>query len=223
MVLTSSNLTVHLDRPVNLPPSSPLDQDCFMPLQFDKDELANTLSQAASGDQEAWRRLVEAYSSRIFGLIRARCNDPGLAEEITQSTFCTLATKLENYTEVGKFESWLFRIAINRLRDEMRRRKRQATPVADDTLSGLHANTNLSMGSGSSSEADPEMNKQLRDALGHLSDADQKILQLRHFGDLSFKQIAEILNEPLGTVLARQHRALKKLREILQRDDSSPE
>jgi RNA polymerase sigma-70 factor (ECF subfamily) len=195
-----------------------------MPSQFDKDELGTLLSQAAAGDQYAWKQLVEAYSRRIFGLIRARCNDPNLAEEITQSTFCTLAAKLQDYKEVGKFESWLFRIAVNRLRDEMRRRKRQATPVADDTLSGLHASSSQSMGSASlGDDIDPEITSRLRGALSELPDADQKILQLRHFGDLSFKQIAEILNEPLGTVLARQHRALRKLREVMERGDYEPD
>jgi RNA polymerase sigma-70 factor (ECF subfamily) len=92
---------------------------------------------AAAGDECAWRVLINAYSARVFGLIRVQCNNADLAEEITQSTFCTVVAKIGFYTELGKFEQWLFRIAMNRLRDEMRRRKRQAKPVEDETLTGL--------------------------------------------------------------------------------------
>jgi RNA polymerase sigma-70 factor (ECF subfamily) len=179
----------------------------------DRENLETTLRLAATGDEVAWRDLVNAYSTRVFGLIRAQCNSADLAEEITQSTFCTVAMKIAGYTELGKFEQWLFRIAMNRLRDEMRRQKRQARPVEDEALTALAgaAEPNDSTGA----DRDPADYLALRDALAQLSDADQQILHLRHYGELSFKQIAEILGQPLGTVLARQHRALKKLAELL--------
>ncbi len=83
--------------------------------------LEETLQRAAAGDEAAWREIVEAYTPRVFGLIRAQCGSVDLAEEITQSTFCTVVERIGRYAEVGRFESWLFRIAMNRLRDEMRR------------------------------------------------------------------------------------------------------
>ena len=67
-------------------------------------------------------------------------------------------------------------------------------------------------------EAPPPGSEELRaleEALGRLSESDRRIVHLRHFTGLSFARIAEILGEPLGTVLARQHRALKKLRQYL--------
>lgn len=176
------------------------------------------LKRAAKGDQDAWRVLVETYSSRVFGLIRAQCGSADLAEEITQSAFCTVVAKIGDYSELGKFEQWLFRIAMNRLRDEMRRRKRQARPTEDQTLHALadagggvdHAHSVGDRG------ASPEQLAALRLALADLPDADQQIIQLRHSAGLSFKEIADILEQPLGTVLARQHRALKKLAEVLR-------
>ncbi|MHC4710244.1 MAG: sigma-70 family RNA polymerase sigma factor, partial [Planctomycetota bacterium] len=55
----------------------------------------------------------------------------------------------------------------------------------------------------------------LRAAMDRLSEADRRVIHLRHFAGLSFARIAEVLGEPLGTVLARQHRALGKLRQML--------
>ena len=185
------------------------------PLSMDEitpDQLAVIVRSAGDGDEAAWRTLVEAYSPRVFALIRAQCRDEELAEEITQSTFCTIATKLAGYDEVGRFESWLMRIAMNRLRDEMRRRKRHARPASESTLVGL------------AGEVDPPDRADdhglpkgdLRTAIERLPDADREILYLRHVGGLSFKQLAEALETPMGTLLARHHRALKKVREMLE-------
>jgi RNA polymerase sigma-70 factor (ECF subfamily) len=176
-----------------------------------KEPLEKTLQRAAGGDEPAWRRIVEAYTPRVFGLIRAQCGNADLAEEITQSTFCTIVARIGQYTELGRFESWLFRIAMNRLRDEMRRRKRHARPVDTEALVGL--------GGADESRPDPGVGQDevqaLRAAMDRLSEADRRVIHLRHFAGLSFARIAEVLGEPLGTVLARQHRALGKLRQML--------
>lgn len=178
-------------------------------------DLEAQLRAASSGDEEAWRDIVEAYSPRVFALLRAQCGSADIAEEIAQSTFCTVAAKLDSYTELGKFEAWLFRIAMNRLRDEMRRRKRQAMSVEDESLAGMAGPTPEESGE---PRADPAELAALRGAIGRLSDVEQTIIHLRHSADLSFKQIASMLDQPLGTVLARHHRALKKLREMIERD-----
>ena len=63
---------------------------------------------------------------------------------------------------------------------------------------------------------------QLRRCLAELPDADREVLELRHTAGLSFAQIAETLDQPLGTVLARGHRAVKKLRTMMQPSDAAP-
>ena len=176
-------------------------------------DLAGALARAAAGDEPAWRSVVDAYVPRVFSLIRAQCGDSDLAEEITQSTFCTVAAKLREYQEVGRFESWLFRIAMNRLRDEMRRRKRHASPMEEAPMASLAVvapERNAVRG------ADAATARVLAEAIASLNDADREIINLRHIGGLSFKQLADALNEPLGTLLARHHRALKKLRDFLE-------
>ena len=174
--------------------------------------LEETLQRAAAGDETAWSDIVDTYAPRVFGLVRAQCGSNDLAEEITQSTFCTIVERIGRYSELGRFESWLFRIAMNRLRDEMRRRKRQANPVETEALVGLAGAGDDPVGASGHRLDDLAA---LQRALKRLSEAEQQVIHLRHFTGLSFARISEILGEPLGTVLARQHRALKKLRHHL--------
>jgi RNA polymerase sigma-70 factor (ECF subfamily) len=171
------------------------------------------MSAAAEGDNEAWVALVDAYAPRVHALLFANCHDHDLSEEITQSTFCTVASKLGTYVEQGKFQAWIFRIAMNRLRDEMRRRKRQAIPVASEVLAPI-ARTGRE-DRARHERIDPETAKALWEAVRGLGEAEQQVLHLRHVAGLSFKQIAEQLEQPMGTVLARHFRALKRLREDL--------
>jgi RNA polymerase sigma-70 factor (ECF subfamily) len=189
-------------------------------------KLRNTLRDAAGGDAEAWRQLVSAYTPRLYGLLVKQCGDRELAEEITQATFVRIVSKLEGYEEQGRFEPWLFRIAMNRLRDEMRRRKRQAKPMSG--LAGPDGAAEDPMATMAADGEDAPLDRmqrdeqivQLRRAIAQLPEADQRILQLRHVGGLSFAQIAETLEQPLGTVLARGHRAIGKLRKLMEADES---
>ncbi len=171
------------------------------------------MARAAAGDDQAWAQLVADYAPRVHALLVANCRDHDLAEEITQSTFCTIASKVQTYVEQGRFEPWLFRIAMNRLRDEMRRRARQASPVSGEVLRPV-ARTGRE-DRPRHAQVDEETAAALWEAVRGLAEADQRVLHLRHVAGLSFKQIAEQLDQPVGTGLARHFRALKRLREVL--------
>jgi RNA polymerase sigma-70 factor (ECF subfamily) len=173
--------------------------------------LKAALARAAAGDSDAWREVVAAIAPRVHGLLVSLCRDGELAEEITQSVFCTVAAKIESYVESGRFEAWIFRIATNRLRDEMRRRARQARAVGDEVLDARAVRG----GRGSRGAAD-EVRELLRRAMDRLGAGDREILDLRHIGGLSFKALSDYFEEPIGTLLARHHRALRKLRAILE-------
>lgn len=180
--------------------------------------LAVLLESASKGEADAWRTLVELYSRRVFALAKSRCRSSELAEEITQSVFVTIATKLSQseYTETGRFESWLFRVAMNRIRDEARRMKRHATPTEPQAVSAMadRLRSTPDDHAGRDERSQTQL-AQLREAMELLSDADREVIELRHHGQMSFQQLAEMLNEPMGTLLARHHRALKKLKEIM--------
>lgn len=166
------------------------------------------------------------YARRVFAMARSRLHDDELAEEVTQSVFVTVATKLgqdrtggaAGYDEQGRFEPWLFRITMNRVRDLCRKRSRHATPTAPEHFTTIGADNDEHDGR----DETHAQNDRLRGALARLSDRDREIIELRHHGQLSFKQIAEISGDPIGTLLARHHRALKKLRDLMENDSTNP-
>jgi RNA polymerase sigma-70 factor (ECF subfamily) len=193
-------------------------------------DLDLILAQAGQGDAQAWASLVRRYTPRVFALLVRQCGDRDLAEEITQATFVSVVEHIGGYRDQGKFEPWLFRIAMNRLRDEMRRRKRQARSMDMSGSSGdeqtgsawAAAEAQLSTDRDWQQSQDPaasvaraEQIDQLRRAIDQLGEADRQVLHLRHTAGLSFQEIAQTLQQPLGTVLARAHRALAKLRTLL--------
>lgn len=185
------------------------------------ESLARLLEDAANGRASAWESLVNLYSSRIFALAQSRCRNTHVAEEITQSVLATLAIKLPTgeYAEQGRFESWLFRIAMNRVRDHLRRVKRRPEALSTEALDEAPT---LADPADSAPDLAPAL-AQLRAALAQLSDDDRDVVELRHHGNLSFRQIADLLDEPLGTVLARHHRALKKLKDVLDAKPHTPQ
>lgn len=205
--------------------------------------VQQTLADAAEGDEQAWAALVKLYSRRVYGLVLRQCGDRELAGEITQDTFVQVVVKLGKYTEQGRFEPWLFRIAMNKLRDEMRRRKRQARPVdlsdagsgwSTEVVQGRAGGLGLAAGGRPGQERRPDQTdpleqvshadqiRHLRETIAAMGKADQEILHLRYTAELSFAQIAETLDQPLGTVLARGHRALGKLKKLMG-DHQSPQ
>ena len=195
------------------------------------DRAAATLALAAGGDEDAWRQLVADYAPRVFALLMRQCGDRELADEITQATFVKLVTRLKNfegYEERGRFEPWLFRIAVNGLRDEMRRRSRQARPTDFSRFDAAQPRENqpapvpLTDDRAVNPLEQAQHSEQvelMRQAVAQLPQADQQILHLRHTAGMSFAQIAQTLDQPLGTVLARGHRALAKLKKMLGEND----
>ena len=186
-------------------------------------ELSDLLARAAAGDQAAWRCVVDLYAGRVFALAKSRVRRADLAEDITQSVMVTVASKLGaqaagGYTEQGRFEAWLFRVAINRVRDEIRRLRRNT----DTSLDGERA-PEVPAASPPTTSGFAELLPALRRAMATLGDADREVLELRHHGNLGFAQIAETLEEPLGTVLARHHRALRKLKSLLSAEGAAPD
>ncbi len=182
--------------------------------------LDELLLRACRRDAEALTKLVEVYSPRVFGLLYRLTGNLEVAEDLLQETFLRVVRTIGRYEHAGKFESWLFRIAANLARDRARALRRRGEVGSLDGVGSEYEPP--AAGFAATGEANPhellvrrELGQRLAAGLERLSESDREILLLRHYSELSFREIAEMLGIPLGTALARAHRALKRLREEL--------
>lgn len=162
--------------------------------------------------------LVDAYGGRLYGLLRKLTGRADVAEDLVQETYLRVVRMVGSYEHQGRFGAWLFRIAGNLARDHVRKQQRRG--VASSLQGGDDEQGAMDWPDDCEVDAiEPliiaESVAELDVALGQLSTAERELILLRHYSDLSFREIAELLGQPLGTVLARGHRALKRLRQIL--------
>ena len=189
---------------------------------MDGDALAEVIRGAQRGDTAAYDRLVDLYSGRLFGFLYRLTASRHDAEDLMQEVFVRLVRMLHAYTHDGRFEAWLFRIAANLVRDRVRRAVR--TPRTSTGLGGGNEEDSPADAFEDVSAVDvsveqrmvlAEETDRLNAALAALPDAEREVVLLRHFSQLSFKEIADLMGTPLGTALARGHRGLQRLRELM--------
>ncbi len=181
------------------------------------DVLEEMLARCQQGDRSAFTWLLEQYGQRVYWFYVRLSGSTQEAEDLLQDLFVRLIEKIERYKHDGRFESWLFRVAANLARDHARKRSRmtvfQSSGEDDfDFEDTLIAET----GDPVETVIGSEMADKLQVALKKLSQNEREMVIMRHYGQLSFKEIAEHFNVPLGTALAKVHRALKKLRGMIE-------
>jgi RNA polymerase sigma-70 factor (ECF subfamily) len=186
-------------------------------------QMAELVEACKAGDQAAYERLVAIYSPRLYGYLLRLVGRPDDAEELLQEVFLRLVRSMDKYRHDGQLTAYLFRIATNIVRDRARRRKVRPTQVSDSEATdegGLTLEAQLP-GDGPSPDDSlhhRERADRLHAALEKLPEEQQQVILLRHFSELPFGEIAELMDCPVGTVLARAHRGLKRLREIIGDD-----
>jgi RNA polymerase sigma-70 factor (ECF subfamily) len=176
------------------------------------------IDRTLEGDGAAFGVIVERFQRKIFRVAFAIVREDGEADGITQDTFVQAFTHLSKFQGRSELETWLTRIAINRSRDVLRRRKFVSlfTGQATDRVSGEV------MIEAIDERPDPErqlMSVQLRTAIHRAEEklsAQQKIIfRLRHYENLSLEDIAAHLGLRAGTVRAHLFRAIHKIRNEL--------
>jgi RNA polymerase sigma-70 factor (ECF subfamily) len=182
-------------------------------------QLRDMIEKAQAGDAQAYEGLLAAYQSRLYGYFYRATSQHHDAEDLLGELVLRLVRNLPRYDHTGRFEPWLFRMAANLVRDRIRRKKTRPTPmslsVEDATGKTMAAELPAT---GPAVEAAAELREtaaQLHVALQKLDDTTRQMILLRHFGVMSFKEIASLFDCPLGTALARVHRGLRTLRTLM--------
>lgn len=167
----------------------------------------NLIACAQQGDRQAFTELVCRHQNGVVGLIYRMCGDPQQAEDAAQEAFIRVWQNLNSYKPQYAFRSWLYRIAANAALDSLRR-ERSSTDL--DSLSLADP--------GTSPERSVEENQrtaQVRRAIAHLSAPLRLALILREYQELTYQEIAEALEIPIGTVMSRLNTARSQLRQEL--------
>jgi RNA polymerase sigma-70 factor (ECF subfamily) len=166
--------------------------------------------------------LIRRYQSKIYTSIYLLVKDEYLAEDIFQDTFIKVINTLKagKYNEEGKFLPWVSRIAHNLVIDHFRREKRTPLVSGGDDFDIFEV-----LGNYDESTEDRMVREQTHKdlkALIHLLPAEQKeVLIMRHFGDMSFKEIADVTEVSINTALGRMRYALNNLRKMMQTKELS--
>lgn len=178
------------------------------------------------GDMDAFDALFEEYRLPLHSFLTRMVQDKEAASDILQETFMRFIKNIKSYKEEGKFRAWIFTTANNLAVNHMQRKGIWKNIVSlDDT--GPNGTSSLAEKL-ISGEAGPENSAQTRElgckiktALAILPPEQRQVLVLREFSGLSFKEIAQVLDCPIGTALTRMSRALSKLRTELKEYDAS--
>lgn len=172
-----------------------------------EDTERDLIVQAQQGDRQAFSELVRRHRTGVVNVVYRMTGDAHLAEDAAQEAFIRAWQHLHAYRPDSPFRNWLYRIATNAALDALRREK--------DTLD-IDA---LSMAaSGGLPEAALESKQQaelVQQALLALPPASRAALILREYEGLSYREIAEALDIPLGTVMSRLNYARKRMLETL--------
>jgi RNA polymerase sigma-70 factor (ECF subfamily) len=187
-------------------PSNPGDQGSDEPL----------VARARAGDGEAFEALVLKYKDRVFSMCARMLGNRTDADDVTQEVFVTLFRNIERFEERARFSTWLYRITMTRCWDELRRRKtvKHTRPQSLDADEGP--------GEPAGREVGPEEGARLKElealverSVAELPEDAREVLLLRDNQELSYEEIAEIVEIPVGTVRSRLNRARKLLMEKL--------
>ena len=173
------------------------------------------LSQFLAGDERAFETLVGRYEAPIRKLVYGLVRDWALAEDVAQDAFLRAYQKASTFRGGSSVKAWLYRIAINRARDELRRiRRKGEISLESAEIEGLEPYESRTA-SAEALAAARELERHVAMALSEMREEYRTALMLREMEGLTYREIAELLEWPLGTVQIRVHRGRLELRSRL--------
>jgi len=169
-----------------------------------------------NGDIGAFNQIVYRYKDRLLNFVYRFVNDIDKSEDLVQDTFLKLYTHKDSYKEIAKFSTWLYTIAANLARTELRKIKRRKTFSISDLSKD---DREFIISSEALGPDDKDINstfeKKIQIALECLSVDFKTIIILRDIQELSYDEISKIMRIPIGTVKSRINRGRLKLQDLL--------
>ena len=160
------------------------------------------------GDADSFSQLLDIYAKRLYGYFYRLTGSKNDSDDLLGELFLKLVDKIRLF-KGGTFESWLFKIASNIFYDHLRGIQKQRKLIVAQTEHIESKTTNP--GKSESGNID-----KLQSQLEKLDPDTKEVIFMRFYSELSFKEIASMRSEPIGTTLSKAHRGLKKLRELME-------
>jgi len=190
--------------------------------KLDLAELSDedVMERCAMGSEAAFRALVQRYRTRIMNLVCRFINDRDRAEEISQEVFLRVFRNRERYRKSGKFSTWIFTIAVNLTKNEIRSRVRHRGTFSLDAMDEESGGQGVSFPD-SKPLPDEDLNaneigRKVAEALHKIPARYREAVVLRDVEGLSYEEVGQILRIPGGTVRSRINRARLMLKERLK-------
>lgn len=171
--------------------------------------------EARDGSEEAFRRIVERYHARLHEVVLRIVRERADAEEVVQETFLRAFRNLGRFQFDSALYTWLYRIAVNAAVDLSKRRRRRSHFSIDDEESHIGATIRSSDPPPAAAPERDEAIALVREGVQALPEPFKTILVMREYGEMSYEQLAEVLDVPKGTVESRLFRARMRLRDWL--------
>jgi RNA polymerase sigma-70 factor (ECF subfamily) len=187
----------------------------IMATDFTKLSDAELLDRSAAGDEGAFREIVNRYKNGLYAFLRNFLNRQDVIEDVFQETFLQLFTSSESFDPTRPLRPWLYTIAANKAKDALRKMQRTAAvPIGTMTESEDMSFGDMLNVLGSEEERPfeglerDETASNVRRVVSNMPDNLREILVLAYFNKFSYKQMAQVLSIPIGTVKSRLHTAV---------------
>jgi RNA polymerase sigma-70 factor (ECF subfamily) len=172
-------------------------------------EEGQLIAASLAGDDDAFRHLVERHHRMVLNVAFRAFGSMAAAEDCAQDVFIKVHTRLRSYRADTPFIHWLHRVAANTVTDALRRRR------ADLSLDSLVHEACSESGDPADAAARQEQRMAVRQAIAALPGRLRDAIVLQVFHELSYQEIAQVLEVPIGTVMSRLHNAKRLLRSRL--------
>ena len=173
------------------------------------------IQRAQKGDQEAFAVLVTEHQRYVFNLAVRVLKNEEEALDVAQETFVRAWTALPNFRGQSQFRTWLYRIVTNLCYNRLPNLRRTLNELGDDVIANV-PETDLAFDNPAHGLESRELRSHLHQAIDHLDENYRLLISLRYQNELSYEEMATMLNMPLGTVKTGLFRAKEQLRRALE-------
>lgn len=176
-------------------------------------EIDPLIHKAKKGDQKAFNDLLNTYWKEVYHFVLSKCQNDDEAEDITIRSFAKAFDRIQTFDENFQFKTWLFTIANNLYIDQLRKKKTETVSI-NKSHNEIHRI--IDEDPSPADQLIQEQNlAQLKAYIAQLKPHYQEVINLRYFQEMSYKEMAEKLDEPMNNIKVKLLRAKKLLAEII--------